>query len=113
MNSTRAQLKRTLFPAFGMMFVVLQQDPRQIVEETQRRTTSQSQQYQGTLRVVDAKSKVTEKRWEYDRIGSHGSSKSVLRFTAPAEVNGPVTPLATTHESASYKLTVRTPSWRR
>jgi len=65
-----------------------QQDPRQIVEEAQRRTTSQSQRYEGTLQVVDAKSKITEKRWQYDRIGSHGSSKSVLRFNAPAEVKG-------------------------
>jgi len=38
--------------------------------------------------VVDAKTKVTEKRWQYDRLGSHGSSKAVLRFTAPAEVKG-------------------------
>src|SRR5437868_1750813 len=66
----------------------LQQDPRQIVEEAQRRTTSQSQHYEGTLQVIDAKTKITEKRWQYDRIGSHGMSKSVLRFTAPAEVKG-------------------------
>jgi len=37
---------------------------------------------------VDPKSKITEKRWQYDRIGSHGTSKVVLRFTAPAEVKG-------------------------
>src|SRR5687767_12369222 len=30
-----------------------------------------------------------------------------------ADVNGPVTPSATTHASASYRLTVRTPSWRK
>ena len=36
----------------------------------------------------NAKNKITEKRWRYDRIGSHGNSKSVLRFTAPAEVKG-------------------------
>ena len=70
------------------LFLFFQQDPRQIVEEAQRRTTSQSQRYDGTLQVVDAKSKITEKRWQYDRIGSHGSSKSVLRFNAPAEVKG-------------------------
>ncbi len=71
-----------------LFFILLQQDPRQIVEEAQRRTQSQSQRYEGTLKVVDAKNKITEKRWQYDRLGSHGSSKAVLRFTAPAEVKG-------------------------
>jgi Outer membrane lipoprotein-sorting protein len=74
--------------AFAVLWIFRQQDPRQIVEEAQRRTTSQSQRYEGTLQVVDAKNKITEKRWQYDRIGSHGESKSVLRFTAPAEVKG-------------------------
>lgn len=64
------------------------QDPRQIVEEVQKRAQSKSQQYEGTLEVVDAKSKVSTKRWEYSRLGAFGSSKSVLRFTAPAEVKG-------------------------
>jgi outer membrane lipoprotein-sorting protein len=66
----------------------LQNDAQQIVEEAQRRTTSQSQRYEGTLQVVDPKSKISEKRWQYDRIGSHGMSKVVLRFTAPPEVKG-------------------------
>src|ERR1700679_669102 len=67
---------------------LFQTDPRQIVEEAQRRTNAQSQRYEGTLQVIDAKTKITEKRWIYDRIGSHGASKTVLRFTAPAEVKG-------------------------
>src|SRR5262245_12250523 len=49
---------------------VFAQDPRAIVEESQKRSVSSSQRYEGTLRVVDAKSKVTEKRWQFDRIGS-------------------------------------------
>src|SRR5262245_58630121 len=65
-----------------------QATPRQIVEESQRRTISQSQRYEGTLNVIDPKSKISEKRWQYDRVGSHGSSKAVLRFSAPAEVKG-------------------------
>jgi len=74
--------------AVAVLWMFRQQDPRQIVEEAQRRTTSQSQRYEGTLQVVDAKNKITEKRWQYERLGSYGSSKSVLRFTAPAEVKG-------------------------
>lgn len=68
--------------------VLLAQDPRQIVEESQKRTRSQSQRYEGSLSVTDAKGKRTDKRWTYERLGSHGQSKSILRFTDPAEVRG-------------------------
>jgi outer membrane lipoprotein-sorting protein len=40
------------------------------------------------LKVIDARNKIAEKRWEYDRLGSHGDSKAMLKFTAPAEVKG-------------------------
>lgn len=66
----------------------LAQDARQIMEEVQKRAQSKSQKYEGTLEVVDAKSKVSIKRWEYSRLGAFGASRSVLRFTAPAEVKG-------------------------
>jgi Outer membrane lipoprotein-sorting protein len=62
------------------------QSAREIMQEAQRRTEAQSQRYEGSLQVIDSRGKVTDKRWEYTRLGSHGSSKSVLRFTAPAEV---------------------------
>jgi outer membrane lipoprotein-sorting protein len=61
---------------------------RQIVEEAQRRSEVQSQRYEGLLQVFDAKGKISDKRWTLDRIGSHGASKMVLRFTQPAEVKG-------------------------
>lgn len=95
-----------------VLFIFLQQDPRQIVEEAQRRTTAQSQRYEGTLQVVDAKSKITEKRWQYDRIGSHGSSKAVLRFTAPAEVKG-VALLVINHPERSSDQWMWTPAINR
>jgi outer membrane lipoprotein-sorting protein len=61
---------------------------RQIVEEAQKRTDAKSQRYEGLLQVFDRKGKITDKRWNIDRLGSHGDSKAVLRFTAPAEVKG-------------------------
>lgn len=64
------------------------QGARAIVEEAQRRTTSNSERYEGLLKTFDAGGSVTEKRWLYERIGAHGQSKSVIRFTAPAEVRG-------------------------
>jgi hypothetical protein len=63
-------------------------DPRQIVEESQRRTTAATERYEGSLRVIDARGKVADKRWTFMRLGSHGNSKVVLRFTEPAEVKG-------------------------
>ncbi len=64
------------------------QDPRQIVQEVQNRSRTGSEHYEGLLTVISSKRKVSQKRWLYDRIGSHGQSKAVLRFTAPAEVKG-------------------------
>jgi hypothetical protein len=66
----------------------LAQDARQIMEEAQTRTDATSQHYEGLLQVIDAKGKITDKRWAYDRMGSHGRSKSLLTFTQPAEVKG-------------------------
>ena len=63
-------------------------DARSIMEESQRSTDATSYQYVGLLQSFDAKDKVTEKRWLFDRAGSHGRSKAVLRFTSPAEVKG-------------------------
>jgi len=63
-------------------------DPREIIGEAQRRTDAQSQRYEGLLQVFDAKGTVSDKRWRFERLGSHGTSKAVLRFTAPAEVKG-------------------------
>jgi hypothetical protein len=64
------------------------QDPRQIMEEVQRRQRSESQHYEGTLEVIGGGNRIATKRWTFDRLGSFGNSKAVLRFTAPPEVKG-------------------------
>ena len=61
---------------------------REIVAEAQKRTAAKSQRYEGVLQVFDNKGAIADKRWTFERIGSHGQSKAVLRFTAPAEVKG-------------------------
>jgi hypothetical protein len=63
-------------------------DPRTVVAELQKRATVDSQHYEGTLRVTDAGGKISEKRWIYDRLGSAGAAKAIIRFTEPAEVKG-------------------------
>jgi len=88
---------------------VLGQDPRMIIKEAQDRAKSTSQRYEGTLKVMDGTSKVTEKRWNFERIGSHGNSKSVLRFSAPAEVKG-VALLVVNHPDRSSDQWMWTPA---
>ena len=63
-------------------------DARQIIEEVQRRSRTDSQRYEGTLEVADSKRRVSTKRWTFERRGSFGESKSLLRFTEPPEVKG-------------------------
>jgi len=98
-KDTKNLLYRIGFVFFVLSFVpwryagvrvslVAADNARQIVEEAQRRTDATSQRYEGLLQVFDAKGKISDKRWTFDRIGSHGDSKAVLRFTAPAEVKG-------------------------
>jgi outer membrane lipoprotein-sorting protein len=68
--------------------VVAADNAREIVDEAQKRTDAKSQRYEGLLQVFDAKGKISDKRWSMARLGSHGNSKAVLRFIAPAEVKG-------------------------
>jgi hypothetical protein len=88
------------------------QDPRQIMEEVQERAQAKSQRYEGTLQVIDRNGRTTEKRWEYDRLGSAGRSKAVLRFTAPAEVKG-VALLVVNHPDRSSDQWMWTPALAR
>ena len=80
------------FLVAGFWFLVgaagFAQDARQIVTESQDRSRSKSQRYEGTLEVIGSSNKVSLKRWSYERIGAFGASKSILRFTAPPEVKG-------------------------
>ncbi len=66
----------------------LAQDAKQIVEESQRRNRSNSQQYEGVLQVFNPNGKNSEKRWQFYRTGNYGNSKALLRFVSPPEVKG-------------------------
>jgi len=81
-------MNSALVTAFLAAASVYAQDARQIIEEVQRRQHSISQRYEGTLEVIGTEHRVATKRWVFERIGSFGNSKAMLRFTAPAEVKG-------------------------
>ena len=89
-----------------------QDDARKIVEEAQRRAESKSQRYEGLLQVLDSKGKVADKRWLFTRLGSHGQSKAVLRFVAPAEVKG-VALLIVNHPDRASDQWMWTPALQR
>jgi hypothetical protein len=88
------------------------QDARQIVAESQKRGQSKSQQYEGTLEVIGSSNKISLKRWMFERIGSYGSSKSILRFTAPPEVKG-VALLIVNHQDRASDQWMWTPALER
>jgi outer membrane lipoprotein-sorting protein len=81
-------MNRCFWLVVGVSVSLVAQDPRQIVDEVQKRAQSKSQKYEGTLEVIDQKNKISTKKWEYVRLGAFGNSKSVLRFVAPPEVKG-------------------------
>jgi outer membrane lipoprotein-sorting protein len=90
MNKGRGILVVALivFGISGAARAVAADASREIVAEAQKRTDAKSQRYEGLLQVFDSKGKISDKRWTFERLGSHGQSKAVLRFTAPAEVKG-------------------------
>lgn len=87
-------------------------DARAIVAEAQRRTDATSQRYEGLLQVFDAKGKISDKRWTLERLGSHGDSRMVLRFTLPAEVKG-VALLVVNHPDRASDQWMWTPALER
>ncbi|MGH9630744.1 MAG: outer membrane lipoprotein-sorting protein [Bryobacteraceae bacterium] len=85
------------------------QEALEIMQEVQKRSRAGSQHYEGTLKVIDSKRKITQKQWVYERVGSHGESKAILRFTAPPEVRG-VALLIVNHPERSSDQWMWTPS---
>lgn len=81
-------MNSTIVVACALVYALWAQDARQIVEEAQRRSRADSERYEGTLEVIDARGRRNLKRWIYQRLGSHGNSKAVIRFTEPPEVRG-------------------------
>ena len=87
-------------------------DARVIMEEAQRRSEAKSYRYEGTLLAFDASEPPTEKRWTFERLGSHGMSKGIVRFTAPPEVKG-VALLIHNHQERASDQWMWTPALER
>jgi hypothetical protein len=122
MNNQGRRIRKTLF-VFLAFFVASRyagggvglgaaDGARQIVEEVQKRTDSTSERYESLLQVFDAGGQTAEKRWTFARLGAHGESKSVIRFTTPAEVKG-VALLVVNHPDHASDQWMWTPSIER
>ncbi|HLH40560.1 MAG TPA: outer membrane lipoprotein-sorting protein [Bryobacteraceae bacterium] len=86
--NNRWRARRLASAALLVAAMAQAQDARQIVEEAQKRSESASQRYEGILQVIGAENRIATKRWVFERLGSFGRSKALLRFTAPPEVKG-------------------------
>jgi hypothetical protein len=87
-------------------------DAQRIVDEAQRRATTNSERYAGVLQSFNADGKTSEKRWIFERIGSHGQSRSIIRFTEPPEVQG-VALLIVNHPERASDQWMWTPALQR
>ncbi len=63
-------------------------DARALLQESEARHRSHSQQYAGELTVVNREGKVRSKGWISFRQGYAGDAKNLIRFTEPPEVRG-------------------------
>jgi outer membrane lipoprotein-sorting protein len=63
-------------------------DARKIMEGVYGQDTSRDATWRAAMDVVDRKGKVYKKKFVFRRLGSFGNSKTLVRFTDPAEVRG-------------------------
>ena len=63
-------------------------DPRALLQESESRHRTVTQQYAGELTVINKEGKIRKKGWKSFREGYAGDAKSLIRFTAPPEVKG-------------------------
>ena len=87
-------------------------DAQAIVDEAEKRSTTASQRYAGLLQSFTADGRRSEKRWMFERIGAHGQSKSIIRFTEPPEVLG-VALLIVNHPEGASDQWMWTPALQR
>jgi len=63
-------------------------DARKIMEAVYKQDTSRDAKWRATLETIDRKGTVRRKNFSFSRLGSFGNSKTLVRFTDPAEVRG-------------------------
>ncbi|MFN0085259.1 MAG: outer membrane lipoprotein-sorting protein [Blastocatellia bacterium] len=88
------------------------QDPRKVLDEVYKQDTSRDALWRGTMDVYDKKGAARRKKIVLRKIGGLGSSKTLVRFTDPAEVRG-VGLLSFNEKGASDRQWLYTPAIQR
>lgn len=78
----------TLLLLLATGFASAATDPRALLQESENRHRTVTQQYAGELTVVNKEGKIRKKGWKSFREGYAGDAKNLIRFTAPPEVKG-------------------------
>ncbi|MFN7944817.1 MAG: outer membrane lipoprotein-sorting protein [Blastocatellia bacterium] len=63
-------------------------DPRQVMEGVYKQDASRDATWRAMMETTDKKGTVRKKKFTFRRLGSLGNSKTLVRFTDPAEVRG-------------------------
>ena len=77
-----------LFFAFCLSPLVFAQDARKLMEGVYRQDTSRDATWKAVMDTVDKKGVSRQKKFVFRKLGSLGDSKTLVRFTDPAEVRG-------------------------
>ena len=87
-------------------------DVRKIMEGVYQQDTSKDSTYRGTLEVVAKNGKTNRKSFTFNKVGSLGNSKTLVRFTDPVEVRG-VGLLSLNQQGANERQWMFTPAIQR
>jgi hypothetical protein len=90
---------RNILPFCFLLFFVLSSlfqsavatgavDAKKIAEGVYSQDTSKDASWRATMDVFDKKGSVRQKKFLFRRVGSFGNSKTLVRFTDPAETRG-------------------------
>lgn len=90
----------------------LAQDPRKVLDSVYKQDTSRDALWRGTMDVYDKKGAARRKKFLLRKLGGLGNSKTLVRFTDPAEVRG-VGLLSINEKGASDRQWMYTPAIQR
>ncbi|MFN7987868.1 MAG: outer membrane lipoprotein-sorting protein [Thermoanaerobaculia bacterium] len=86
-------MSRRRFPLAALLlatlaFPAMAEEARALLQQSEDRHRTKSQEYEGDLTVTAKDGKERKKSWRSYRLGYAGDSRLLIRFTAPPEVKG-------------------------
>ena len=98
--------------AFCLSSFAFAQDARKLMESVYHQDTSRDATWKAAMDVVDKKGVSRQKKFVFRKLGSFGDSKTLVRFTDPAEVRG-VGLLSINRQGVSDRQWLYTPAIQR